>query len=70
MSLNLPPPRDEYDPAAERQRNLLLEQNDRSNRKAGQDIETGEEAIIIRSPDGTRWKLQVANNGALSTALA
>lgn len=67
MSLNLPPPSEEYDASRERQRDLLLEQADRENRKRGQDIETDEETVILRSPDGARWKLVVANNGVLST---
>lgn len=66
MSLNLLPPGDQYDPSRERQRDLLLERADRDNRKRGQDIETDEERVILRSPDGARWKLAVANDGTLS----
>lgn len=70
MSLNLLPPGDEYNPGRERQRDLLLERADRENRKRGQDIETDQESIILRSPDGARWKLAVANNGTLSAVSA
>lgn len=56
-----------FDPRIESQRNQILEQSDRMNRKRGQDIEVaGEERLILSSPNGTRWKITVSNLGVLT----
>lgn len=71
MSLQLPIPRDQYDRQYEDQRNRAIEQADRGSHKRGQDLELGRnERIIMRSPDGARWALTVANDGTLSVAAA
>jgi len=67
--MKLPEPPDSYDRSFEDIRNSLLERADAENRKKGLDIEADEERVILHSPDGTRWKLQVANDGSLTTAL-
>ena len=55
-----------YDQGVESQRNLLIEQADDMNRKKNQDIELRNDRLILQSPNGTRFKLAVENNGNLS----
>jgi len=65
--MKLPTPAGRYDQALEAQRNLLLEQADKQNRKRLEDVEIVEpQRLILRSPDGTRWKLVVDNAGVLT----
>lgn len=39
-------------------------------RKVGQDIELSTDRLILKSPDGTRWVLVVADDGTLSSEAA
>jgi len=66
-TVNLPRPYARYDEAAERRRNEVLETelNDRVARF--DDIETTVNRIILTSPDGKRWVLEVGNTGAVSS---
>jgi hypothetical protein len=65
--MKLPSPPGRYDQALEAQRNLLLEQADKQNRKRLEDFEVAEpQRLILRSPDGTQWKLVVSNAGVLT----
>lgn len=48
----------------------IIEQEDTRNFKKGQDIQLGQERIILRAPDGGAWALVVDNSGALSTVAA
>lgn len=57
----------QYNPFIERERKLTLETEDRRNRKTGQDVEVGDERLILTSPNGTRWSVTVDNSGVLST---
>ena len=66
--MRLPTPGSNFDQRAEAQRNLLIEQADDLNRKKNQDIELRNERLILQSPDGTRFKLQVDNSGNLSAS--
>lgn len=50
----------------ETERNRTLELADRQNRKVGQDVEIGDQRLILKSPDGTRFSVTVANDGTLS----
>jgi hypothetical protein len=62
----LPNASNNYDQGVESQRNLLIEQADDMNRKKNQDIELRNDRLILQSPNGTRFKLAVENNGNLS----
>ena len=62
----LPNASNNYDQGVESQRNLLIEQADDMNRKKNQDIELRNDRLILQSPNGTRYKLAVENNGNLS----
>ena len=66
--MRLPTPGSNFDQRAETQRNLLIGQADDLNRKKNQDIELRNERLILQSPDGTRFKLQVDNSGNLSAS--
>lgn len=66
--MRLPTPGSNFDQRAETQRNLLIEQADDLNRKKNQDIELRNDRLILQSPDGTRFKLQVDNSGNLSAS--
>ena len=66
--MRLPTPGSNFDQRTETQRNLLIEQADDLNRKKNQDIELGNERLILQSPDGTRFKLQVDNSCNLSAS--
>ena len=57
-----------YDQLVERQRSLALEQADYLNRKKNQDIEVGDERIILKSPNGTRFKLVVNDLGVVTAS--
>ena len=66
--MRLPTPGSNFDQRAETQRNLLIEQADDLNRKKNQDIELRNDRLILQSPDGTRFKLQVDNSGNRSAS--
>lgn len=67
--MKLPSPSSRYDPVVEAQRNLLLEQADMQNHKRLADLEiVAPQRLILRSPDGTRWKLTVDNSGTLTAS--
>lgn len=59
-------PRD-YSVVVERERNRSMQKADLANRKKSEDIEVGDERLILTSPDGTRYSLTVDNAGTLST---
>ena len=70
MSLNVPHPPQTYTPVMEAQRNFLLENADRLNRKTNADVEISSSKLILTSPNGTRYSVVVSNLGVLSaTAL-
>ena len=48
----------------------IVEQEDMRNLKKGQDIQLGDERIILVAPDGGRWAIGFDNAGALSTVAA
>lgn len=66
--MRLPDQPNNYDQFVERQRSLALEQADYLNRKKNQDIEVGDERIILKSPNGTRFKLVVNDLGVVTAS--
>lgn len=46
----------------------LLERADKENHKRNRDVEIGEGRLILTSPNGTRYKVTVADDGTLTTA--
>ena len=68
--MKVPPPPQTYTPVMEAQRNFLLENADRQNRKINVDVEIASSKLILTSPNGSRYSVVVSNAGALSaTAL-
>lgn len=65
MKLPLPGPK--YDQAQQQAVHRELGREDNLNRKKGAHIElTAGEFLILKSPDGSRFKLTVSNVGVLS----
>lgn len=46
----------------------LIERMDVQNYKKGQNVEFGDNYPILKSPNGTRYKITVTNAGVLGTA--
>ena len=69
MALTLPAAPGAYDPRNEQTVRGLIEAADRDNLKRGRDIDLGGAAagLILVSPNGTRWRLTVGDDGALTT---
>lgn len=69
MALKLPKAENRYDKNNEQTTRQMLEAEDLKNLKVGFDIDLGSGAVglILRSPDGTRWRLGIGNTGALVT---
>ena len=69
--MKLPSPPQQYDPNYEGEKNRILEQSDVQNIKRLVDVEVvSPQRLILRSPNGTQWKLVVSNLGVLTaTAL-
>ena len=66
MILPVAPPN--YDRATANQTNLILQQEDNLNFKRNQDVEGGDGRVILKSPNGTRYKIAVDNSGNLSAS--
>lgn len=65
--MNLPSPPDKYDRTDQMKTRTMLERLDRQNHKKGQDTEiAGGARLILSSPDGSRWSVEVDDAGALS----
>ena len=68
--MKVPSPPKTYTPVAEAQRNFLLENADRLNRKVNADVEISSSKLILTSPNVSRYSVVVSNLGVLSaTAL-
>ena len=67
MKLTLPSPT--YSATQKASDNFQLEQADRQNHKRDQDVEIGTANIILTSPNGTRYSVNISNAGVISTAV-
>lgn len=63
--MKLPTPDDQF----MRESFRILERMDGNNFKKNQDLEIGQNRVILMSPNGTRYALVVSNTGALSTVV-
>lgn len=69
--MKLPGPPEKYSRNDEARTRVVIEQEDRHNLKRNADVELVPGArYLIRSPDGTRWKLAVDNAGVLTAVAA
>lgn len=68
MALTLPRAPAAYDPRSEQTVRGLIEAADRDNLKRGRDLDLGNATagLILISPDGSRWRLTVADDGTLA----
>lgn len=65
--MTLPTPPERYTQTVESERNRTIENADKQNLKRQQDVEFVSGArLILRSPNGTRFNITVANDGTLS----
>ena len=64
--MKLPTPDDQF----LRESFRILERMDNNNFKKNQDLEIGQNRIILMSPNGTRYAIVVDNAGVLSTVVA
>lgn len=63
--MKLPTPDDQF----MRESFRILERMDGNNFKKNQDLEIGQNRIILMSPNGTRYAIVVNNAGTLSTVV-
>lgn len=66
--MRLPNTPEKYLPSIEAHRNRAIELADKQNHKRNQDVEVGQGRLIITSPDGTRYSIEVDNSGNLSAS--
>jgi hypothetical protein len=64
--MNLPTPSLQYSEKDQVQTRNILELEDRNNHKRNRDVEIGTSRLILTSPNGTRYKVEVSNAGTLS----
>jgi hypothetical protein len=46
----------------------LIERADAENHKRNRDVEVSPGRLILQSPDGTRWSIEVSNSGVISAS--
>lgn len=66
--MKLPLPSQTYDASREADRNRQIEAADASSHKRGRDVEVSPGRLILKSPDGTRWSIEVDNSGTITAA--
>lgn len=64
--MTLPLVKPVYDARAERERSRTIEQEFKRRQRTDNDYEIGDNRLILKSPDGTRWSITVDNAGAIS----
>jgi hypothetical protein len=64
--VKLPLPFEQYDVGDQTRTRVAIEQELNLYRKKGADIELVNDRLILRSPNGTRYKLTVSNAGVLA----
>jgi len=65
--MRLPSATSEYSATLQQQTNFVIEQEDRRNFKKDTDININDGRLILKAPNGTRYKLTVDNSGNLGT---
>ena len=68
--MRLPSSRPTYTQVDDQTARSMLERADAENHKRNRDIEVSPGRLIIKSPNGTRYSIEVSNSGVISaTAL-
>tara|TARA_R110000803_G_scaffold19620_3_gene51251 strand:- start:331 stop:537 length:207 start_codon:yes stop_codon:yes gene_type:complete len=65
--MKLPSTAAQYSATLQQQTNFLIEQEDRRNFKKDTDMNINDGRLILKAPNGTRYKLTVDNSGNLGT---
>lgn len=66
--MKLPRVPSKYDERDQTDTRAAIEQADAQNYKRNRDLEIGDNRIILKAPNGTRYAITVDNAGVLSTA--
>jgi hypothetical protein len=69
MALRVPAPASTWTPAYQIRVNQAVEVADVQNRKKGADVELVNEMLILRSPNGQRWRITVSNAGIVGAVV-
>jgi hypothetical protein len=64
--MRLPPSPESYTRDADQTMRSMLQQANDQNHKRLRDVEISPGRLIIKSPDGTRWSIEVDNSGNVS----
>lgn len=64
--MKLPRAKPLYSPTDDQTLRNMLEKADAENHKRARDVEISPGRLIIKSPDGTRWSIEVSNLGIVS----
>ena len=64
--MRLPPSPESYAREADQTMRSMLQQANDQNHKRLRDVEISPGRLIIQSPDGTRWSIEVDNSGNVS----
>jgi frataxin-like iron-binding protein CyaY len=65
--MKLPTASQEYSSNLQQQANFIIEQEDRRNFKKDTDVNINDGRLILKAPNGTRYKVTVDNSGNLGT---
>ena len=65
--MKLPSTAAQYSATLQQQTNFLIEQEDRRNFKKDTDMNINDGRLILKAPNGTRYKVTVDNSGNLGT---
>jgi hypothetical protein len=66
--MKLPAASFQYDQKDNQTVRSILEKTDMENHKRGRDVEISPGRLVIKSPDGTRWSIEVDNSGNVSAS--
>jgi hypothetical protein len=66
--MKLPSAKPNYNQPDDQTLRNMLEKADAENHKRSRDVEISPGRLIIKSPDGTRWSIEVDNSGAITAA--
>jgi hypothetical protein len=66
--MRLPASRPAYTQVDDQTARSMIERADAENHKRNRDIEVSPGRLIIKSPDGTRYSIEVSNLGVISAS--
>lgn len=66
--MKLPASRPTYTQVDDQTARSMLERADAENHKRNRDVEVSPGRLILQSPDGTRWSIEVSNSGVISAS--